>query len=585
MKIASNANLAAVDNRSSFQERILTPFRVAVVLGASIVLAICWKVDDVRVNTLLQPATLAALWTFLRGLFPPELSGDFLRIVFRAIASTLAIAIAGTILSVLVAIPLGMLATPILWQRGILSAVENRNASSTLRSWGSRAVFVFLGFLRAIPDLVWGLLFVTAVGLGSLAGTLALALAYIGVLGRVYAYVFADVDPQPLEALQSTGATRGQIFLRGIWPQAFPSVLAYTLYSFECCVRAASVLGFVGAGGIGYEISLSMRLFEYRQVMTLILAFVFLLATTDFASRRLRARLQPNAEGFRKRWRENTAPDRRTRRFALHAIGYAAMLAVIAASFYLAGFTPEHLSEGNLLRNMLRFSRGMFPPDFAKEFVLSLGPLLIQTLAISILGTLLGIVIGAILAIPATSTLVLVRPDSPGFRSRAERGARLSVFWAARLLLNLLRSIPDLVWVLICIVVVGIGPFAGTLAVGVHTAGVLGKLYAEILEEVPQQPLEALRALGAGPIQLLAWAIWPQARRMLAGYTVLRWETNLRISAILGLVGGGGLGQAIYNNVQLGFYSRLATLLIVIYVLVIASDWIGDNVSRRTVGV
>jgi phosphonate transport system permease protein len=139
--------------------------------------------------------------------------------------------------------------------------------------------------------------------------------------------------------------------------------------------------------------------------------------------------------------------------------------------------------------------------------------------------------------------------------------------------------------VLICIVVVGIGPFAGTLAIGMHTGGVLGKLYAETLEEVPRQPVEALRALGAGPLQLLAWALWPQGKRMLASYTVLRWETNLRVSAILGLVGGGGIGQAIYNNVQLGFYSRLATLLLVIYALVIASDWIGDNVSRGTVGV
>jgi phosphonate transport system permease protein len=257
----------------------------------------------------------------------------------------------------------------------------------------------------------------------------------------------------------------------------------------------------------------------------------------------------------------------------------------VGASFYLAGFSPEHFSEANIMKNMIRFSRGMFPPDFAKEFVLSLGPLLMQTLAISILGTLMGVVIGGILAIPATSTLVLVRRDSPGAQSHADRGVRWSVFWAARLLLNVLRSIPDLVWVLICIVVVGIGPFAGTLAIGVHTGGVLGKLYAETLEEVPQQPVEALRSLGAGRIQLLVWALWPQAKRMLAGYTVLRWETNLRISAILGLVGGGGLGQAIYNNVQLGFYSRLATLLILIYMLVMASDWIGDNVSRRTVGV
>jgi phosphonate transport system permease protein len=152
-------------------------------------------------------------------------------------------------------------------------------------------------------------------------------------------------------------------------------------------------------------------------------------------------------------------------------------------------------------------------------------------------------------------------------------------------LLNVLRSIPDLVWVLICIVVIGIGPFAGTLAIGLHTGGVLGKLYAETLEEVPRRPVEALRALGAGPMQLLAWALWPQAKRMLASYTVLRWETNLRVSTILGLVGGGGLGQAVYNNVQLGFYSRLGTLLLVIYALVMACDWIGDTIFRRSVTI
>lgn len=554
-------------------------------LAASLVLFICWQVDGVRLAAVFQPATVSALWTFLRGLFPPDLSADFLRTVFRALISTVATAIAGTILSVLIAIPLGAIATPILWRRGILSAADNRNLIATLRSSASRAVFAFLGFLRAVPDLVWGLLFVTAVGLGSLAGALALAVAYAGVLGRVYADAFADVDPQPLEALQATGATRAQIFLRGIWPQALPTVTAYTLYSFECCVRAASVLGFVGAGGIGYEISLSMRLFEYRQVMTLILAFVLLLAATDAVSRRLRARLQSNAESTRKQQWFSSEQDSQYMRFPWRTLGYAVLAAAVPASFYLAGFSPEHFGEANIIKNMLRFCRGMFPPDFAKQFVLSLGPLLMQTLAISILGTLMGIVIGAILAIPATSTLALVQSDSPGARSRCERGLRWGIFWAARLALNLLRSIPDLVWVLICILVVGIGSFAGTLAIGLHTAGVLGKLYAETLEEVPKQPVEALRALGAGPFQLLAWALWPQAKRMLGSYTVLRWETNLRVSAILGLVGGGGLGQAIYNNVQLGFYSRLATLLLVVYAMVIASDWIGDHVSRRTVGV
>jgi phosphonate transport system permease protein len=304
-------------------------------------------------------------------------------------------------------------------------------------------------------------------------------------------------------------------------------------------------------------------------------------------SRRWRKNLQPNATSATNlALPEATAPTH-SEEFstARNWLRYAVFAAILGASFYLAGFTREHFRDADILSNMWRFCGGMFPPDFAKGFLLGLAPLLLQTLAISILGTLIGIVFGGLLALPATSSLVLPQPDSPGAPSFADRGLRWMIFGAARLALNVLRSIPDLVWVLICIVVIGIGPFAGTLAIGLHTAGVLGKLYAETLEEVPRQPLEALRALGAGPFQLLWWGVWPQAKRMLASYTVVRWETNLRVSAILGLVGGGGLGQAIYNNVQLGFYARLGTLLLVIYALVMVSDWIGDTVFRRSVSV
>lgn len=585
MKTLSNANSAALDNQPFLSSRAWTPRRGAALVAAVFVLVICWQIDEVRLGTIFQRSTSSALWTLLRGLFPPDLSFGLLRIVCRALLSTLATAIAGTLLSVLIAIPLAALSTPILWRRGTLFSADEGNPVSTLRAAASRAVLAFLGFLRAIPDLVWGLLFVTAVGLGSLAGTLALVVSYTGVLGRVYADAFADVDPRPLEALQAIGATRGQIFLRGIWPQARPTVTAYTLYSFECCVRAASVLGFVGAGGIGYEISLSMRLFEYGQVMTLILAFVLLLASTDVVSRRLRQSFQPNAGQAEDPWfpQGNSASRQGSFSSVLRPARYVVVAAVLIGSFYFAGFTREPFEGGHIVGNMLRFCRGMFPPDFGKDFVLGLGSLVLQTLAISIFGTLIGIAIGGLLAIPATSSLILLQPDSPGARSVSDRGLRWSIFLATRLLLNVLRSIPDLVWVLIVIVVIGIGPFAGTVAIGLHTAGVLGKLYAETLEEVPRKPVEALRALGAGPFQLLCWGLWPQAKRMLASYSIVRWETNLRVSAILGLVGGGGLGQAIYNNVQLGFYARLGTLLLVIYALVMVSDRIGDTVFRRSV--
>ena len=119
-------------------------------------------------------------------------------------------------------------------------------------------------------------------------------MSYTALLGRVYADIFDEVDTRPLEALQGLGATRLQVLLFGILPQSRALLTSYTLYSFECAVRSAAVLGFVGAGGLGYEISLSMRLFEFPQVLTLLACFVLLLLLVDLLSRTLRARLELN---------------------------------------------------------------------------------------------------------------------------------------------------------------------------------------------------------------------------------------------------------------------------------------------------
>jgi phosphonate transport system permease protein len=545
-------------------------------MAALALLAVSWRFAEVRPSVLLRPATAAAIWNFLIGLFPPDLSADFLRTVLRAVGQTMATAVSATLLSITFALPLGVLATATLWSRGVLVSGDVGMAykAGAVASRLSRAL---LGFLRAVPDLVWALLFVAAVGLGSLAGTLALTVAYSGVLGRVYGDVFEHVDSQPLEALQSTGATRMQIFLRGVWPQAVPHLMAYTLYSFECCVRAAAVLGFVGAGGIGYEISVSMKLFEYGQVLTLLIVFIILLTVTDAISRYLRARSVNRGAGVRdvkEQSKTSPLPTTKSRKLVLTLLG----LPLLVASFVLAGFTPQTLTQVGLATRLANFILRMLPPDSNWTFVSGLGQALLQTIAISLMGTLIGVMLAVVLAVPATSTLTFVGGgDSPGKHGIADRILRWLLFWSARSVLNILRSIPELVWVLICILAVGIGPFAGTIALGLHTAGVLGKLYAETMEEVPFRPVEALRSLGARPIQLLLWAIWPQARPLLTSYTVLRWETNLRASTILGLVGGGGLGQAIYNNVQLGFSARLSTLILLIYALVLASDWMGER--------
>src|SRR5205085_1220316 len=145
-----------------------------------------------------------------------------------------------------------------------------------------------------------------------------------------------------------------------------------------------------------------------------------------------------------------------------------------AVSFYASGFTGGALTDPGLLRRVARFIGAMFPPESDLSFLRSLAIPLVQTIGISVMGTLIGITIGSILSLPATATLVFAEADAAGRRSLPSRIMRWVVYAVARLMLNALRSIPELIWVLICILAVGLGPFAGTVAIGLHTGGVLG---------------------------------------------------------------------------------------------------------------
>jgi phosphonate transport system permease protein len=538
-------------------------------MGAGLIL--CFIGADVRPAVLFDPSNLRAVGNFASGLFPPDLSPGFLKVVGLAALRTLAISIAGTALSIAIGLPLGILGTASLWRRGPLVEAEKRGLATSLFAAASVGARGVSRFLRAVPDLVWALLFVVGFGLGPLPGALALGVSYAGVLGRVYGDLFEAVPPGPVAALHAAGASRLQILAAAIWPQAAGSVAAYTLYSFECCVRSAAVLGFVGAGGIGAEINLSTRLFEYGQVTTLLAAFLVMVLAVDAGSRALRGKFRRSAVHG-----SGVLRDRLELRPARRGLGLLWAAALVIA-FQQAGFAG--ISAPNLLPHLGRFAAQLVPPDLSPAFLGSLlGPLW-QTVAISVAGTAIGIALGALLALPATSTLLL--DDRDRARSLLARISRASIHAGSRALLALLRSIPELVWVLLCILAVGLGPFAGALALGLHTAGVLGKLYAETLEELEPAPAEELRAIGAGAWQRLAWAMWPQARETLASYTLLRWETNLRASTIVGLVGGGGLGLVLYNDVQLAFYPEAATLVLVIYLLVAATDGLADRLRRR----
>ena len=226
----------------------------------------------------------------------------------------------------------------------------------------------------------------------------------------------------------------------------------------------------------------------------------------------------------------------------------------------------------------------LFPPDFSADVLHEAFKGAIETFAISFMGTLLSVAIALSVVFFASRNLIysgLLYEMEPkqGWR----RTLRFVPYLCAKSLLNILRTIPEMVWALIFVFLVGLVPFPGVLALGVHTGGVLCKLFGEVLEDVDPQPIESLQATGANRLQILFYAILPQVLPQFISYTLYRWEVNIRVAAVLGFVGAGGLGQRIHIAISLFFENQLLTLIIAIYILVTLVDYLSAYLRRKVI--
>jgi phosphonate transport system permease protein len=230
-------------------------------------------------------------------------------------------------------------------------------------------------------------------------------------------------------------------------------------------------------------------------------------------------------------------------------------LVLVVASFWSLHLQFSLLWSRDAIGAMSRFGAEFFPPETSPAFLRKVFVATGETLAMSALGTLLASIFGLLLALPAART-----------HSRA--------LWRVptRLLLNALRAVPELVWASLMLIAAGLGPMAGTLALTLHTTGVLGRLFAEAIENAPPGPAFALRAQGAGGAQVLLYATLPQVAPQLLSYALYRWENNIRAASILGVVGAGGLGQMLAFHLGLFQMGRTATVLLAMLALVLAVD-------------
>jgi len=274
-------NKAATHPRDPDARRRATALVVAI-----IVLWPLLVVAQFNPAVLFDAKNLSTMGTFLRGFVPPEMSAEFLGYVARATLETLAIATTGITLAFFVAVPLALAVTrslsvsrigpgPGYWRGTVLRA----------------AVRSLLTILRGVPELVWALVFVRVFGLGPAAAVLALAITYGGMLGKVYAEILESTDTLPARALLESGSRQGVALLYGLLPNAAPEIVSYTVYRWECAIRASVMMGFVGAGGLGQLMDQAMKLLRGGEVVTILVVFLLLVQLADAISARLRKQL------------------------------------------------------------------------------------------------------------------------------------------------------------------------------------------------------------------------------------------------------------------------------------------------------
>ncbi len=540
---------------------------VALIFLVLVVLA--WH--DVGFGVLRLFSGIGDIFRFLGETLPPRFSEPSYRFtsMLHDAVLTVAMAIIGTAIAVVLSLPLGFL------------AARNTTLHPAVR-FGARAVITLC---RAMPDLILAIVFRDAIGIGVLPGVLALGLHSVGMLGKVYADAIEQVPPGPRDAVASAGASRLQGIATAVFPQALPSFTSTGLYRLDINLRSSVVLGYVGAGGIGFALEKDLNTLQFRSALGIIVVMTVLILLMELVSALLRGMLigvthdrrgraslaerlatrllrrsrQHDVATFdRDRVRRPLTPGR-SLRLSLPVL----LLGILVGSYILTGIKASTLVHAPhaVWHTVLLF----FPPDFttARSDVVS-G--IVESASIAILGTALG----AVIAIPVSLFAA---------RNIAHRW----VYRIVRVLLVVERSIPELVMAIVFVVALGPGPVAGVFALIAGTLGFLAKLIADSLEEVDPGPRDAVRSAGAGSGQEMLTAVIPPAMPGIVGSLLYMLDINFRSSTVLGIVGAGGIGFLLNQSIQTLNYRTTGAIIILTFVIVLAIEQLAGWLRRQLI--
>lgn len=263
-----------------------TPYRL---IGLVVSICILWpmlQLAQFEPMLLLDPNNTKVMGDFLVQFFPPNIQLEFLSLVLKATLETLAMATAGIALSMIIAVPLGLVISYSL-SISRIGPTSDHQFAQFVRFFARTLMLV----LRGIPEIVWALLLVRVFGLGPIAGVFAIAITYGGMLAKVYSEILESSNSLPARALMLSGSGRIASFLYGLLPSSAQELASYTVYRWECAVRASVVTGFVGAGGLGQLMDQSMKMLNGGEVSTILVIFLALVLIADYVSSAIRKQL------------------------------------------------------------------------------------------------------------------------------------------------------------------------------------------------------------------------------------------------------------------------------------------------------
>lgn len=464
---------------------------------------------------------------------------------------TIAIGFLATVFSIVAAVPLSFLAA-----HNIMSRVPGGLIIYTIMR-------TFFNIVRAVDPIIWGLVLIVWVGLGNLAGILALTIHSIAALGKLYSEEIEHVDAGPLEAVTSTGANLVQVVRHAVVPQIIPPFLAYTLLRWDINMRAATIVGFVAGGGIGFFVLETIRKGAFNQYAAALWAIAMVIILVDFISGRWRDRILANDA------QASATPPRSFFRSPRNWI-YILLFGVLfiyswnVTQIDLRAFFEPAPTFGRMIRDFLTFDLSPATLD-----------VVLKQMLITIFQALIATTLGGLLALPFS----FLAARNLMNRTALTRG----IYYVVRGFFNLMRSVEALMYVAIFVAWVGIGNFAGSLALAITTFALLGKLFSEAIENIDDGPLEAVTATGATRIQAIIYAILPQIVPPFVSYAIYQWDINIRIATIIGFAGGGGIGlllNTFFGSLQ---YHKAGTAVILIVFVVAAMDFASARIRRQLV--